>query len=64
MLAEEIKHILAGLAIDFIEGQSPKRMVYLNAESLLADGIYPLPANRAIKVTFEYVDAPEATPAA
>lgn len=61
MLAEEVKSILSGVAMDFIEGQAVKREIYLYDKDVFADGIYALPVNRAIKVTFEYTDAPKVT---
>jgi hypothetical protein len=60
MLAEIIKKILSGLAIDFVEGESQKREIYLHEEDVNIDGIStPLSSNRVIKVTFEYADAPK-----
>jgi len=59
MLAEEIKHILASVAIDFIKGAQRKREVYLYADDVMAYGVFPLAAKRAIKVTFEYCNVPE-----
>ena len=62
MLAESIKNILSGLAIDFIDGEARERTVYLYDKDVQADGLpYALPVNRVIKVTFEYADAPKST---
>ena len=55
--AETIKKVLSGLAIDFIDGQAEERVVYLYDEDVnIAGSEYPLPSNKAIKVTFEYAD--------
>jgi hypothetical protein len=56
MRAESIKNILAGVAIDFIDGQKTERAIYLYDDVNIAGSEYPLPINKAIKVTFEYVD--------
>jgi len=58
MRAEEIVKVLSAVGIDFIEDGAKSRVIYLYADDLLADGITPLSAYRAIKVTFEYTDTP------
>jgi len=58
--AETIKKVLSGLAIDFVDGQAESRDCYLYDSDVNIEGTaYPLPTNKAIKVTFEYVDIPE-----
>ena len=59
MLKEQIKNILAAVANDFILRASTKWEIYLYGEDVLADNLAPLSADRAIKVTFEYCDAPK-----
>jgi hypothetical protein len=57
MRAESIKKILSGLAIDFIDGQAESRDCYLYDKDVNIEGTpYPLPVNKAIKVTFEYIN--------
>ncbi len=56
MLAEQIKHILVALAIDFILGGNKQRTVYLYQNDLVGDGVPTLPKGKIVGVTFKYED--------
>jgi hypothetical protein len=56
MLAEQIKHILASVAIDFILGLSKQRIVYLYQDDLNGEDVPALPEGKIISVTFRYED--------
>lgn len=58
MLAESIKNILAGLALDFMDGGANQRTVYLYKDDLKNGNLLELPDGKVIQVTFKYVNDP------
>ena len=58
MIYEQFRKIVQAAVMSFIQSQAEKNEMYITSEDVYAGDLFSLPANRAVRVTFEYVDLP------